>query len=136
MYTSNRVWRGEADICMMHCWKILLSMTKFSTISLCLTKLYVTSSFAIASSSVKYSEIRENFSNSVGEEWVVVGEGEGGYYLWNPPPTPPNPACLGGGWGWSQDRFSYLACFSWSVPGVQRAGRAGLRYSFSLFSEI
>ena len=39
-------------------------MTKFSTISLYLTKLYVTLSFAIASSGT-YSEIRQNFSNSV-----------------------------------------------------------------------
>ena len=41
-----------------------LYVTIFSTISLYLTKLYVTQSFALASS-VTYSEIRQNFSNSV-----------------------------------------------------------------------
>ena len=41
-----------------------LTVTKISTISLYLTKLYVTQSFAIASS-VTYSEIRQNLSDSV-----------------------------------------------------------------------
>ena len=44
-------------------WKFnWMYVAKFSTISLYLTKLYVTSSFAIASS-VKYGEIRQNFLN-------------------------------------------------------------------------
>ena len=40
-------------------------MTKFSTISLYMTKLYVTQNFDNIASSVTYSEIRQNFSNSV-----------------------------------------------------------------------
>ena len=42
-------------------------MTKFNTISLYLAKIFLTQSFALASS-VAYSEIRQNFSNSVREE--------------------------------------------------------------------
>ena len=44
----------------------LLYVTKFSTISFFLTKLCVTYSFAIASS-VAYSKIHQNLSNSVGD---------------------------------------------------------------------
>ena len=42
-----------------------LYVTKFSTISPYLTKLYVTQNFAIIASSVKYNEICRNFYNSV-----------------------------------------------------------------------
>ena len=65
-------------------------MTKFSNISLYLTKLYVTLSFASASS-VKYSEIRQNFSKSAEccDKPLEGGETSGHVYIFTPssPPT-------------------------------------------------
>ena len=57
---------------LLHYCLLLSTVTKLSTIYLYLTKLYVINSFAIASS-VKYSEIRQNFSNSVCSVWASSG---------------------------------------------------------------
>ena len=64
LHSAHTLLENVSDEASAYCLLSSTYVTKFFTISLYLTKLYVTESFAIASS-ITYSEIRQNLSNSV-----------------------------------------------------------------------